>query len=293
MVAMSEEATVAKSPNLGDVEGALVHDQNSLQATISLAGRTALVTGAGSGIGKASAATLAAAGATVYCGDLLQETAEATASEIRELGGNAIGCGVNIGVRSEVNAFVERAIAETGRLDIVCNIAGMMSEAKVLDITEEDLDQMLQVNLKGALFVSQAAGKFMVDHGGGSIINMASTAVLAPSPDIAVYAMTKAALVQMTKTMSVEVGKYGVRVNTIAPGFVPTKMTSRYYTNPDGTEDAAMKEMVLTPMAKFAPLRRVGTPDDIAHAVLYLASDLSSFVTGQLIAPNGGVAGVS
>ena len=270
-----------------------MHDQTSLMTTISLRGRTAIVTGAGSGIGKASAATLAAAGATVYCGDLLVDTAEATAAEIRRLGGNAIGCGVNIAVRSEVNAFVERAIADTGRLDIVCNIAGMMSEAKVLDITEEDLDQMLQVNLKGALFVSQAAGKFMVDHGGGSIINMASTAVLAPSPDIAVYAMTKAALVQMTKTMSVEVGKYGVRVNTIAPGFVPTKMTSRYYTNPDGTEDAAMKEMVLKPMAKFAPLRRVGTPDDIAHCVLYLASDLSSYVTGQLLAPNGGVAGVS
>ncbi len=270
-----------------------MHDQNSLQAIISLEGRTALVTGAGSGIGKASAATLAAAGATVYCGDLLEETAQSTAAEIRSLGGKAVGCGLDISDRAQVNAFVERAIAETGRLDIACNIAGMMSESKVLDITEGDLDQMLQVNLKGALFVSQAAGKFMSENGGGSIINMASTAVLAPSPDIAVYAMTKAALVQMTKTMSVEVGKYGVRVNTIAPGFVPTKMTSRYYTAPDGTEDAAMKEMVLKPMAKFAPLRRVGTPDDIAHAVLYLASDLSSFVTGQLLAPNGGVAGVS
>ena len=260
---------------------------------ICLTGKTAIVTGAGSGIGKASAATLAAAGATVYCGDVIGESAEGTASEIRALGGAAVGCQVDISVRSEVNAFVERAITETGCLDIVCNIAGMMSESKVLDIDETDLDQMLQVNLKGALFMSQAAGKFMVEHGGGSIINMASTAVLAPSPDIAVYAITKAALVQLTKTMSVEVGKYGVRVNTIAPGFVPTKMTSRYYTSADGTEDQAMKDLVLAPMAKFAPLRRVGTPDDIAHAVLYLASDLSSFVTGQLLAPNGGVAGVS
>jgi 3-oxoacyl-[acyl-carrier protein] reductase len=270
-----------------------MHDKHSLNAVISLEGRTAFVTGAGSGIGKASAATLAAAGATVYCADVLADTALATAAEITELGGSAIGLGLDIASRSAVNDAVARAIDETGRLDIACNIAGKMSESKVLDITEDDLDQMLNINLRGALFVSQAAGRHMVDNGGGSIINMASTAVLAPSPDIAVYAMTKAALVQMTKTMSVEVGKFGVRVNAIAPGFVPTKMTSRYYTNPDGTEDAAMKEMVLAPMAKFAPLRRVGTTDDIAHAVLYLASDLSSFVTGQLLAPNGGVAGVS
>ncbi len=270
-----------------------MHDAASLHQTISLEGRTAVVTGAGSGIGQASAATLAAAGAKVFCADLLGDTAEATAAAIRALGGHAEGVAVNVAVRQEVDDLIDRAVGETGRLDICCNVAGMMSESKVLDIQEADLDAMLQVNLKGALFGCQAAGQFMVDHGGGSIINMASTAVLAPSPDIAVYAMTKAALVQLTKTMSVEVGKRGVRVNAIAPGFVPTKMTSRYYTNPDGTEDEAMKEMVLQPMAKFAPLRRVGTPDDIAHAVLYLASDLSTFVTGQLLAPNGGVAGVS
>lgn len=270
-----------------------MHDATTLDQTISLAGRTAVVTGAGSGIGQASAATLAAAGATVYCADLDEASALATAAEINALGGVAVGLGVDVADRHAVEALVERATSDTGRLDVQCNVAGRMSESKVLDITDEDLDAMFQVNLRGVLYGCQAAGRFMVEHGGGSIINMASTAVLAPSPDIAVYAMTKAAVVQLTKTMAVEVGKFGVRVNTVAPGFVPTKMTSRYYTAPDGTVDEAMKELVLTPMAKFAPLRRVGTPDDIAHAVLYLASDLSSFVTGQLLAPNGGVATVS
>jgi 3-oxoacyl-[acyl-carrier protein] reductase len=270
-----------------------MHDQTTLGSVTSLAGRTAVVTGAGSGIGQASAATLAAAGATVYCADVDGASAEATAAAICALGGAAIGLAVDVAVRAEVDALVARATDDTGRLDVACNVAGRMSESKVLDITDEDLDAMFQVNLRGVLYGCQAAGRFMREHGGGSIINMASTAVLAPSPDIAVYAMTKAAVAQLTKTMAVEVGKYGIRVNTVAPGFVPTKMTSRYYTAPDGTTDEAMKQMVLEPMAKFAPLRRVGTPDDIAHAVLYLASDLSTFVTGQLLAPNGGVACVA
>jgi 3-oxoacyl-[acyl-carrier protein] reductase len=114
--------------------------------------------------------------------------------------------------------------------------------------------------------------------------------VLTPSPGIGPYAICKAGVAQLTKSLAVEVGKRGVRVNTIAPGFVPTNMTSRYYTNPDGTTDETMKDAVLTPMAKFAPLRRVGETNDIAYCVLYLASDASSFVTGQLISPNGGVA---
>ena len=270
-----------------------MHDATSLTKAFSLDGRTAVVTGAGSGIGQASAAALAAAGAAVYCADIDGSSAAATAAAIVASGGSAVGLAVDVARRAEVEGLIARAVADTGRLDIQCNVAGRMSESKVLDITDDDLDVMFQVNLRGVLYGCQAAGRFMKDHGGGSIINMASTAVLAPSPDIAVYAMTKAAVVQLTKTMSVEVGKYGIRVNAVAPGFVPTKMTSRYYTNPDGTVDEAMKEMVLTPMAKFAPLRRVGTPDDIAHAVLYLASDLSTFVTGHLLAPHGGVAGVS
>jgi 3-oxoacyl-[acyl-carrier protein] reductase len=145
------------------------------------------------------------------------------------------------------------------------------------------------VNLKGVLYGCQAAGKVMVAQGGGSIINMSSAAVLTPSPGIGPYAICKAGVAQLTKSMAVEVGERGVRVNTIAPGFIPTNMTARYYRNPDGSVSEEMKAAVLAPMARYAPLRRVGTTSDIAYCVLYLASDASCFVTGQLISPNGGV----
>ena len=118
---------------------------------------------------------------------------------------------------------------------------------------------------------------------------MASAAVLAATPGIGPYAITKAGVAQLTQSMAVEVGKHGVRVNCVAPGFVPTNMTARYYTNPDGSVNEEAKEAVVTPMARSAPLRRVGTTADIAYCVLYLASDASSFLTGQLLSPNGGV----
>jgi 3-oxoacyl-[acyl-carrier protein] reductase len=113
--------------------------------------------------------------------------------------------------------------------------------------------------------------------------------MLHPSPDVGPYAISKAGVVQLSRTMALEVGPSGVRVNVVAPGFVPTNMTARYYVRPDGTVDEDMKQAVLKPMAKMAPLRRVGVPSDIAYCVLYLASDASSFLTGQLISPNGGL----
>jgi 3-oxoacyl-[acyl-carrier protein] reductase len=256
----------------------------------SLQDRVAVVTGAGSGIGRASAELLAAAGAKVVVADRDLEAAQACVAGIKTEGFDALAVKVDVSQRSEVDALIERAIEHFGRLDIMANIAGTMNENKVLDITDEQLEEIIAVNLKGVLYGCQAAGRHMVEHGGGSIINMASTAMIAPSPSVGAYAMTKAAIVQMTNIMAVEVGKKGVRVNAIAPGFVPTKMTARYYTNPDGSVNEEMKAMVLEPMAKFAPLRRVGLVDDIAFAVLYLACDASSYLTGQLIAPNGGVA---
>ncbi len=122
-----------------------------------------------------------------------------------------------------------------------------------------------------------------------SIVNMASAAVLAPAPGIGPYAICKAGVAQLTQTMAVEVGEHNVRVNTVAPGFVPSNMTARYYTNPDGTVNEETKAAMVKPMARMTPLRRVGVTSDIAYCVLYLASDASSFVTGQLLSPNGGV----
>jgi 3-oxoacyl-[acyl-carrier protein] reductase len=164
-----------------------------------------------------------------------------------------------------------------------------MIDSSIIDVDPDEFDRILGVNLKGVLYGCQAAGKVMVEQGGGSIINMASAAVLSPAAGIGPYAICKAGVAQLTMSMAVEVGKRGVRVNSIAPGFIPTNMTARYYTNPDGSLNEEVKDAVLTPMARHAPLRRVGETSDIGYCVLYLASDASSFVTGQLISPNGGV----
>lgn len=262
----------------------------SVDRAFSLHDRVALVTGAGSGIGRASAEVLAGAGAHVVCADIDEGRATESARAITEAGGQARAVPLDVSVAADVTAVVAEAVRDLGRLDVMCNVAGVMHDAALIDLAEADLDRLLAVNLKGVLFGCQAAARAMEAQGSGSIVNMASAAVLTPSANVGPYAITKAGVVQLTRTMALEMGPKGVRVNAVAPGFVPTNMTARYYVRPDGTVDEDMKEAVLRPMAKFAPLRRVGATSDIAYCVLYLASDASSFVTGQLLSPNGGLA---
>ena len=254
-------------------------------------GKVAVVTGAGSGIGKASALALAGAGATVVCADIQADSARVTAEEITAQGGVAQSASLDVSVRAEVDALAEQVASEHGGIHVWCNIAGIMVEGPFLDAPEEDLDRILSVNLKGVFFGCQAAGRVMVGQPeGGSIINASSAAADTPSPNIVSYAICKAGVVQMTKSLAVEVGKNHVRVNAVAPGFVLTGMTGRYFVRPDGTVDEEMQEAVIAPMRKYTPLRSIGEPEDIAAAVLYLASDASRFMTGQVLRPNGGVA---
>jgi 3-oxoacyl-[acyl-carrier protein] reductase len=254
-------------------------------------GKVAVVTGAGSGIGRGSALALAGAGATVVCADVHADTAEQTAEQIRTAGGKAEGAVLDIAVKREVEELADRVAAEHGGLDVWCNIAGIMVEGPFVETVEEDLNRILAVNLKGVFFGCQAAARVMVGQvRGGSIVNASSAAADTPSPNIAAYAICKAGVVQMTKSLAVEVGKRHVRVNAVAPGFVLTGMTGRYFVRPDGTVDEEMREAVVAPMRKFTPLRAIGEVEDMAAAVLYLASDASRFMTGQVIRPNGGVA---
>jgi NAD(P)-dependent dehydrogenase (short-subunit alcohol dehydrogenase family) len=246
-----------------------------LDHPFDLTGRVAVVTGAGSGIGRASAQRLAQAGATVVCADRNTDGATATVQSVVEAGGTAEVATVDVSRGDEVRDLVETTVRRLGRLDVMANIAGVMHRSLVLDTDEADLDRVLDINLKGVFFGAQAAARVMVEAGGGSIVNMASAAVDQPAPELAAYGMAKAGLVQLTKVLAQEVGQHGVRVNAVAPGYVRTPMTDR--TKDDG-------------MAMFTPLRTVGEPDDIAYAVLYLASDASRFMTGQILRPNGGVA---
>jgi 3-oxoacyl-[acyl-carrier protein] reductase len=261
-----------------------------MAAAIDLDGRVAVVTGAGSGIGRASAEALAGAGAAVVCADLDGDAATATAAAIAGGGGRARGVAVDVTRAEQVAALVAGAVAEHGRLDVMANIAGIMFERPVLDLDEADLDRVLAVNLKGVFHGCRAAARVMVDQGGGSIVNMSSGAIDTPAPELAAYGVAKAGVAQLTRVLATEVGPAGVRVNAVAPGFVLTAMTARHFTAPDGTVDEERKAAVTAGFGRMAPLRRIGEPEDVAGTVLFLASDASRYMTGQILRPNGGVA---
>ncbi len=169
------------------------------------------------------------------------------------------------------------------------NVAGIIRNATIVDTTEEDLDAVVAVNLKGVFFGTAVAGRVMCAAGRGAIVNVASAGGEVPTPTIPVYGMTKAAVIHLTRTAAVEFGAAGVRANAVAPGFVDTPMTQRAFTAADGTVDETLRAQVLGERGSAAPLGVVGEPSDIAFAMLYLAADASRFMTGQVVRPNGGV----
>ncbi|MGW6359230.1 SDR family NAD(P)-dependent oxidoreductase [Streptomyces sp. NPDC055092] len=248
-----------------------------------LTGRTAFVTGAASGIGRASALLLADAGATVHCADRDAQGLHETATLIKTRGGTARTHPLDVADRTQLAEAVAAAVDATGRLDVMAAIAGIMHSSPVLDTRDEDLDRVLGINFKGVLYACQEAARAMIATGTrGSIVTMASGAVDTGGPGLLCYGVSKAAVVQLTKTLATEVGPQGIRVNAVAPGWIRTPMTGRH----DASEQSHTEAL----MVRMSPLGRVGEADDIAHAVLHLASDASSFTTGQILRPNGGVA---
>jgi len=254
-----------------------------------LTGRVAVVTGAASGIGRATSILFAKAGADLVIADRSSDGLSETASEITKLGREAVPVVMDVSIRKEVEALVETALERFQGIDIMANVAGIMRSALFLDVTEEDLDELIGVNQKGVFFGCQAAARAMAERGGGSIINIASAGMDMPAPNIAVYAMTKAAVAMMTRTLAIELGPKGVRVNTVAPGYTDTGMTQRHWIDDEGNKNLETRDAVWTQMTAQVPLHSIGEPEDIAFAMLYLASDAARFVTGQVVRPNGGV----
>jgi len=260
---------------------------NELIEQFSLQGRTAVITGAAGGIGRQAAITFTQAGANVLIADVGIAGLEETAEMVAAAGGNATVVPTDVSDRDQVNALADAAIKTNGRLDIWANVAGVIRYMNIVDVTPEDVEFITKVNLWGTYWGVAAAGRAMTN--GGSIINVSSAGGDMPAPTLSIYAMTKAAVSHLTRCAAVELGANDIRVNAIAPGFTDTPMVQGRWTNADGSIDEAERESYTSLRAAQSPLRTIATAEDQSWAMLYLASDASRFVTGQVIRPNGGV----
>jgi 3-oxoacyl-[acyl-carrier protein] reductase len=254
-----------------------------------LDGRTAIICGGARGIGREAAVVFARAGADVVIADVDQAGLDETASLVHGEGTKAVTSLVNVASKAEVDGLAQLALDTFGHIDVWANVAGVLAFAPIVDTTEAELDRVIGVNLKGVYWGSAAAARAMISAGSGSIINIASAGGEVPAPGISVYSLTKAAVMMFTKTLAAEIGPAGVRANSVAPGFVETPMTAVHFTNEDGSVDEARRQSILDARASQSPLAITGTTEDIAFAMLYLASDASKFMTGQTMRPNGGV----
>jgi len=249
-----------------------------MAAAITLENKVAIVTGASRGIGEAVARTFAAHGAKVVLAARKIEGLTAVAASI---GPNAHAVAAHTGKESDCKALVEQAIAKFGKVDVLVNNAATNPYfGPILDIEEPAWDKTFEVNVKGYFWMTREVVKHLrAREAPGSIIHMASVAGLVASPAQGIYAMTKAAVISMTKTMAYELAGNRIRVNAIAPGFVDTKFAAAVLKN-----DALLDEVM-----RLTPMRRYGQPDEIAGGALYLASDSASFLTGQALVIDGGM----
>lgn len=242
---------------------------------IDLSGQVALVTGASRGIGAATAKALAAAGAHVIVNYRTRaERAREVVESITSAGGSAEPMGFDISVEADVAKAFGDIMAANRRLDILVNNAGISRDALFLRVRPEMVNEMIDINLKGSFFCTFHAARYMIKQRRGKIVTVSSIVGLGGNPGQSVYATTKAGLIGMTKSFAKELGPRGIRVNAIAPGLVDTEMT-------EGVDRGAIMEAI--------PLRKIGSPDEVAGVILFLCSDLSAYVTGQVVVVDGGL----
>lgn len=242
-----------------------------------LKGKTALITGAGRGIGREIALKMASQGASVIIADIDENTMEAVKEEASDLGVKSMAVKMDISDSNSVAAAVGKVLGEFGSIDILVNNAAIFREAPFLEMTPEQWQQTVDINLTGMFNVTRALAPVMAENGSGSIISIASVDAFQGCRNYSHYAMTKAGVVGLSRTLAQELGPKSIRVNAIAPGIMLTEMTRDRV---EANKDAYLARV---------PIGRIGVPEDIANAALFLASEMSSYITGQVLHVNGGM----
>ena len=243
-----------------------------------VSGKRGYVTGGGSGLGRAIALGMAEAGAAVVVSDINHEAARNVAEEIRSQHGEARSLATDVSQKDQVETLIQTTTEELGGLDFAFNNAGILKLGKPEDISPADWQAELNVDLTGVFLCCQAAGRYMIAHGGGKIVNTASISGLIVNSGLT-YSTAKAGVIQLTRVLAMRWARHGVYVNCFSPGYIRTGMTAPHLTRPE-----VEKEML-----RQTPLRRLGEPRDLVGAALFLASPASDFVTGQNIIVDGGV----
>ena len=256
----------------------------------SLERKVALITGGSRGIGRATALGFAQAGADVVVSSRKLDDLEKVASEVRALGRRALPIAAHIGRMENIQALVETVMKEFGRIDVLVNNAATApAYASCLEATERLWDAIMNLNLKGLYFLSQAAALVMKEQGGGRIVNVSSIDGYKPQENVGIYSIAKAAVIMVTKSMARELAGYNIRVNAVAPGAVDTKMLNSLWTELPESQQKEARAAV----SGRTPIQRIADPDEIAGGIIYLASDASSFMTGETILIDGGAMLVS